>query len=84
MSEDARIALDDIGMNIDEYAKIAGMPIGYRQFVEIAREIDKTGIKLLVFDEPTAVLTEGEAERLLEIMRIIAKKVLLSFLSHTA
>lgn len=83
MSEDARRALEDIGMNIDEYTKIAGMPIGYRQFVEIAREIDKTGIKLLVFDEPTAVLTEGEAERLLEIMRIIAQKgISIIFITH--
>ncbi len=83
MSADARRALDDIGMNIDEYAKIAGMPIGYRQFVEIAREIDKTGIKLLVFDEPTAVLTEGEAERLLEIIRIIAQKgIAIIFITH--
>jgi simple sugar transport system ATP-binding protein len=48
---------------------VAGMPIGYKQFVEIAREIDKSGIKLLVFDEPTAVLTESEADRLLEILR---------------
>lgn len=83
MSEDARRALKDIGMNIDEYTKIAGMPIGYRQFVEIAREIDKTGIKLLVFDEPTAVLTEGEAERLLDIMRIIANKgISIIFITH--
>lgn len=41
MSADARRALDLIGMNIDDYARIAGMPIGYKQFVEIAREIDK-------------------------------------------
>lgn len=83
MAEDARHALDDIGMNIDEYAKVAGMPIGYKQFVEIAREIDKTGIKLLVFDEPTAVLTESEADRLLEIMRIIAKKgISIIFITH--
>lgn len=83
MAEDARRALDDIGMNIDEYAKISGMPIGYRQFVEIAREIDKTGIKLLVFDEPTAVLTESEAERLLEIIRIIAQKgIAIIFITH--
>jgi len=83
MAADARRALDDIGMDIDEYAKISGMPIGYRQFVEIAREIDKTGIKLLVFDEPTAVLTEGEAERLLEIMRIIANKgIAIIFITH--
>lgn len=75
MSKESRKALDSIGMmNIEEYTKVAGMPIGYKQFVEIAREIDKTGIKLLVFDEPTAVLTEGEADRLLEIMRLIAEK----------
>ena len=83
MAKDARKALDDIGMNIDEYAMVAGMPIGYKQFVEIAREIDKTGIKLLVFDEPTAVLTEGEAERLLQIMRLIAKKgISIIFITH--
>lgn len=83
MSEDARKALDNIGMDIDEYAKVAGMPIGYKQFVEIAREIDKTGIKLLVFDEPTAVLTEGEAERLLEIMRLITQKgISIIFITH--
>jgi len=84
MSRDARKALDSIGMmNIEEYAKVAGMPIGYKQFVEIAREIDKTGIKLLVFDEPTAVLTEGEADRLLEIMRLIAQKgIAIIFITH--
>jgi len=84
MSADARKALDSIGMmNIEEYTKVAGMPIGYKQFVEIAREIDKTGIKLLVFDEPTAVLTEGEADRLLEIMRLIASKgIAIIFITH--
>lgn len=84
MAADARGALDSIGMqNIEEYAQVAGMPIGYKQFVEIAREIDKTGIKLLVFDEPTAVLTESEAERLLEIMRVIASKgIAIVFITH--
>lgn len=84
MSADARKALDSIGMmNIEEYAKVAGMPIGYKQFVEIAREIDKTGIKLLVFDEPTAVLTESEADRLLEIMQLIASKgIAIIFITH--
>ncbi|MGB4595800.1 MAG: sugar ABC transporter ATP-binding protein [Anaerolineaceae bacterium] len=84
MSKDARRALDSIGMmNIEEYAMVAGMPIGYKQFVEIAREIDKAGIKLLVFDEPTAVLTESEAEKLLEIMRLIASKgIAIIFITH--
>lgn len=83
MKKDSKKALSTIGLNIEEYVKVAGLPIGYMQFIEIAREIDKTGIKLLVFDEPTAVLTESEAERLLEIMRLIAAKgIAIIFITH--
>jgi simple sugar transport system ATP-binding protein len=83
MRKDAKNALSNIGLDINEYVKVAGLPIGYMQFVEIAREIDKTGIKLLVFDEPTAVLTESEADRLLEIMKIIASKgIAIIFITH--
>ena len=83
MAADARKALDTIGLGVEEYAKVAGMPVGYMQFIEIAREIDKTGIKLLIFDEPTAVLTETEAERLLDTMRVIASKgIAIIFITH--
>ena len=83
MAADTRKALDTIGLGIEEYAKVAGMPVGYMQFIEIAREIDKTGIKLLIFDEPTAVLTESEADRLLETMRVIASKgIAIIFITH--
>ena len=83
MEADARKALDAIGMDIEQYVKVAGLPVGYMQFVEIAREIDKTNIKLLVFDEPTAVLTESEADRLLAVMRSIAEKgIAIIFITH--
>ena len=83
MRKDARKALDTIGLNIDEYVKVKGLPVGYMQFIEIAREIDKLGIKLLIFDEPTAVLTESEADRLLDAMRIIASKgIAIVFITH--
>ena len=83
MAKDARKALDTIGLNLSEDEKVAGMPVGYMQFVEIAREIDKTGIKLLIFDEPTAVLTESEADRLLATMRdIAAKGIAIIFITH--
>jgi simple sugar transport system ATP-binding protein len=83
MARDARKALKDIGLNIEEYATVAGLPVGHMQFIEIAREIDKTGIKLLVFDEPTAVLTESEAENLLQTMRLIAQKgIAIIFITH--
>lgn len=83
MRKDAKKALRDIGLNIEDYTKVAGLPIGYMQFIEIAREIDKTGIKLLVFDEPTAVLTESEAETLLGIMKeISARGIAIIFITH--
>ena len=83
MSADARKSLDAIGMGIEEHVRVAGLPVGYMQFVEIAREIDKEGIKLLVFDEPTAVLTEEEATQLLEVMHTIAKKgIAIIFITH--
>ena len=83
MNADARRSLDAIGMNIDEHVRVAGLPVGYMQFVEIAREIDKEGIKLLVFDEPTAVLTEEEAEQLLSVMKTISEKgIAIIFITH--
>ena len=83
MAEDTRKALNTIGLGVEDYAMVAGMPVGYMQFVEIAREIDKSGIKLLIFDEPTAVLTESEAQRLLETMRVIASKgIAIIFITH--
>ncbi len=63
--------------------KVAGLPVGYMQFIEIARELDKTGIRILVFDEPTAVLTESEADRLLAAMRAIAAQgIAIIFITH--
>jgi len=83
MARDARKAIKDIGLNIEEYAQVQGLPVGHMQFIEIAREIDKTGIKLLVFDEPTAVLTESEAENLLQTMRLISQKgIAIIFITH--
>lgn len=83
MAADARTALDTIGLNIEEYVRVKGLPVGYMQFIEIAREIDKTGIKLLIFDEPTAVLTESEADRLLDTMRLLAAKgIAIIFITH--
>ena len=83
MASDARKALDSVGMGIDEYTAVNGLPVGYMQFVEIAREIDKTGMKLLVFDEPTAVLTESEATQLIAVMKqIAASGIAIIFITH--
>jgi simple sugar transport system ATP-binding protein len=83
MDKDARKALDELGMNIDEWAKVAGLPVGYMQFIEIAREIDKKNVKILVFDEPTAVLAESEAANLLKAMKKISDSgISILFITH--
>ena len=83
MRKDSRKALEALGMNVDEWLPIAGLPVGYMQFVEIAREIDKENIKLLVFDEPTAVLAESEADKLLEVMKKLASRgIAILFITH--
>ena len=83
MAKDAQNALKRVGMTIDEWMTIAGLPVGHMQFIEIAREIDKTGLKLLVFDEPTAVLTESEADNLLATMKRLAESgISILFITH--
>ncbi len=83
MNADARRALDKLDMNIEAYTTVAGLPVGHMEFIEIAREIDKTGIKILVFDEPTAVLTETEAQNLLAaIKRLAGMGIGIIFISH--
>lgn len=83
MKKDARKALDSVGIDISEDTLVGTLPVGYMQFVEIAREIDKTGVKLLVFDEPTAVLTESEAAQLIKVMKDIASRgIAIIFITH--
>lgn len=83
MRSDARKALDRLNLNLDENIIVSDLPVGYKQFVEIAREIDKTNVKLLVFDEPTAVLTESEAETLLKAMRMLSEQgIAILFITH--
>ncbi len=83
MKKDATVAIDTLGIDIEEYMKVAGLPVGHMQFVEIAREIDKKNLKILVFDEPTAVLTESEADNLLKSMKALASKGIgILFITH--
>lgn len=83
MQKDSRKALDTLGIDIDEMLPVAGLPVGYKQFVEIGREIDKTNVKLLVFDEPTAVLTEVEADLFLKAVKKLSDKgIAILFITH--
>lgn len=83
MNSDSHAALAKTGMTIEEYLPVAGLPVGHMQFVEIAREIDKKNLKILVFDEPTAVLTEKEADTLLKTMISLSNSgIAILFITH--
>lgn len=76
-------AIARLNIELDSSTPISELPVGYKQFTEIAREIDKKGTRLLVLDEPTAVLTENEADILLDSMRRLASQgISIIFISH--
>ncbi|WP_258280643.1 sugar ABC transporter ATP-binding protein [Clostridium sp. CM027] len=79
----AQKAIDTLGVRLDTETLVSEMPVGHKQFIEIAREINRSGVKLIVLDEPTAVLTESEAEVLLKSMRLLADiGISIVFISH--
>lgn len=79
----AQKAIDTLGVQLDTDTLVSEMPVGHKQFIEIAREIDRSQVKLIVLDEPTAVLTESEAEILLKSMRLLADiGISIVFISH--
>jgi simple sugar transport system ATP-binding protein len=83
MKNEARSAIEKLGVKIDPETIVAEMPVAHKQFTEIAREIDRDRVEFLVLDEPTAVLTESEAEILLAALkRLAAEGISIIFISH--
>ncbi|MDV4149493.1 ABC transporter ATP-binding protein [Clostridium sp. AL.422] len=56
------------GLNVDPYAKIEDISVGMQQRVEILKMLYRHA-EVLIFDEPTAVLTPQEIEDLIQIMK---------------
>ena len=83
MDRRAAAAIQKMGVEIDAKMVISSMPVGHKQFTEIARELSKDQLKLLILDEPTAVLTEKEAEALLNSIRAMAAQgISVIFITH--
>ena len=83
MDDDAKVAIEKMGVSIDQNMVIANMPVGHKQFTEIARELSKDQLKILILDEPTAVLTEKEAEALLDSIRTMSDMgIAIIFITH--
>jgi simple sugar transport system ATP-binding protein len=63
---------DRFGFNVDPDALVEDLPVGVQQRVEIIKALSRDA-KILVLDEPTAVLTPQETDELMQIMRELAK-----------
>jgi len=75
--------ISKLGVDIAADTVVSEMPVAHKQFTEIAREISRDQVKLLVLDEPTAVLTESEAEILLASLKRLSKEgISIIFISH--
>ena len=72
-----------LGVEISPDTEINEMPVAHKQFTEIAREISREYVKILVLDEPTAVLTESEADILLASLKKLSEEgIAIIFISH--
>ncbi|MEY3587074.1 MAG: hypothetical protein RJB32_370 [Actinomycetota bacterium] len=73
---------DRFGFNVDPDALVEDLPVGVQQRVEIIKALSRDA-KVLVLDEPTAVLTPQETDELMAIMRQLAKSgTSIVFITH--
>ncbi len=61
------------GLAVDPKAKIADISVGMQQRVEILKTLYR-GADILIFDEPTAVLTPQEIQELIQIMKALVRE----------
>ncbi|MBR2343311.1 MAG: sugar ABC transporter ATP-binding protein [Clostridia bacterium] len=73
MRERTRRVFSELGLSIDPDVKMESLSVSERQMVEIAKAVSFDA-SVIVFDEPTSSLTEGEAEKLFEIIRLLKSR----------
>ncbi|MEE6296805.1 ABC transporter ATP-binding protein [Georgenia wangjunii] len=73
---------DRFGFDVDPDARIEDLPVGAQQRVEIIKALSRDA-KVLILDEPTAVLTPQETDELIAIMRQLkAQGTSIVFITH--
>jgi ABC-type sugar transport system ATPase subunit len=74
--------LEDIGASVDPSRSMESLSVAEQQLVQIAAAVGSNA-RIIVFDEPTSSLSEGEAERLYALVgRLRARGVTVIYVSH--
>ncbi|MGC4120244.1 MAG: ABC transporter ATP-binding protein [Myxococcales bacterium] len=75
-------AADRLGLKVDASALVGELSVGEQQRVELLRVLDR-GARVLILDEPTAVLSPGEVDSLFEALKkLAAEGVAIVLVSH--
>ena len=82
MNDEARKLFQQLNIDIDPTEKMGNLTVGKQQMCEIAKAISHEA-KVIVFDEPSAALTEAEIDELFKIIRDLRDKQLgIVYISH--
>lgn len=80
--EDIDAIMERYGLKVDLKAKVSQISVGEKQRVEIIKALYRK-VKILILDEPTAVLTPSETDALLDIMRRLKEQgCTIIFITH--
>ncbi len=82
MNEEARKLFQRLNIDIDPKMTMSDLTVGMQQMCEIAKAISHEA-KVIIFDEPSAALTEAEIDRLFDIIRELKKQDMgIVYISH--
>ncbi len=82
MEQRVRELSERFGLQVDPAAKVSTLSVGLRQRVEVLKALSHD-TRLLILDEPTAVLTPGEIDDLFVVVRDLARAgCAVLFISH--
>ena len=82
MNEEAKKLFDKLNVDIDPREKMANLTVGKQQMCEIAKAVSFDA-KVIIFDEPSAALTESEIEEMFKIIRDLKKRdIAMVYISH--
>ena len=82
MRKNAQTLLESLDIHIDVSAAVENYSIAIQQMIAIARAVDMSA-KVLILDEPTSSLDDGEVEKLFVLMRQLRDKGIgIIFVTH--
>lgn len=82
MNEETKKLFDHLHIDIDPTETMSNLTVGKQQMCEIAKAISHEA-KVIIFDEPSAALTETEIEELFKIIRDLRKQQMgIVYISH--